>query len=89
MTDVFITELLMISIRTIALLVGPLLLTIIVVAILSNVLQTVTQIKDPSLAFVPKVVAATLVIVLAAPWFLQLLESYGRGMLSLISRGPM
>jgi flagellar biosynthetic protein FliQ len=89
MTDVFITELLMISIRTIALLVGPLLLTIIVVAILSNVLQTVTQIKDPSLAFVPKVVAATLVIVLAAPWFLQLIESYGRGMLSLISRGPM
>jgi flagellar biosynthetic protein FliQ len=89
MTDVFITELLMVSIRTIALLVGPLLLTIIVVAVLANVVQTVTQIKDPSLAFVPKVVAATLVLVLAAPWFLQILQSYGRGMLSLLARGPM
>lgn len=89
MTDIFIIELLQISLRTIALLVGPLLLTVMVVAVLANVLQTVSQIKDASLAFVPKVVAAAIVLVLAAPWFLQTLEAYGRGMLQLIGRGPM
>lgn len=89
MTDTFIIELLLVAVRTIALLVGPLLVTVMVVAVLTNVLQTVTQIKDASLAFVPKVVAATVVLIVAAPWFLQTLESFGRGMLSLIARGPM
>lgn len=89
MTDIFIIELLQISLRTIALLAGPLLLTVMVVAILANVAQTVTQIKDASLAFVPKVVAAAIVFLLAMPWFLQTLESFGRGMLQLIGRGPM
>jgi len=89
MTDTFIIEILLMCVRTIVLLVGPLLITVVVVAVLSNVLQTVTQIKDPSLAFVPKILAAGTVLVLAAPWFLQTLESLGRSMLSLIARGPM
>jgi flagellar biosynthetic protein FliQ len=89
MTDIFIIELLHASLRTIALLVGPLLITVMLVAVLTNVLQTVTQIKDASLAFVPKVVASALVFLLAAPWFLQTLKAFGRGMLQLIGRGPM
>jgi len=89
MTDILIIELLQVCLRTIALLVGPLLLTVMVVAILANVVQTVTQIKDASLAFVPKVVAASIILLLAAPWFLQILESFGRGMLQMIGRGPM
>ena len=89
MTDVFITELLMMCVRTILLLAGPLLISVIAVAILSNLLQTVTQIKDPSLAFVPKVVATTLVVIVAAPWYMQTLMTFGRTMFLLIGRGPM
>ena len=89
MSEVFIIELLVAMVRTISLLVGPLIAAVILVAILSNVLQTVTQIKDPALAFVPKIGAALVVLVVGAPWFLQLLRAFARNVLSLLSRGPM
>jgi flagellar biosynthetic protein FliQ len=89
MSEAVIVELLLMWVRTVALLAGPFMVTVVVVAVLSNVLQTVTQIKDPALAFVPKVIAAIVVLVLAAPWLLQVLESFTRGILELLAEGTM
>lgn len=89
MSEAFIIELLLSAIRTITLLVGPLILTVVIVAILSNVLQTVTQVKDPALAFVPKIASAAVVFILASPWFLQLLKAFARGIFAMLERGPM
>ncbi len=55
-----------------ALSAAPILLTAIIVGVLINILQTVTQIKDMSLTFVPKAAIAAVVMVLAMPWALTM-----------------
>ncbi len=55
---------------------APYLIAGVVVGILVNVLQTVTQLKDQSLTFVPKVVAAGVLGLLALPWEFNVVMSY-------------
>lgn len=51
---------------------APILLTAIIVGVLINILQTVTQIKDMSLTFVPKAAIAALVLTFTMPWALSM-----------------
>ena len=53
---------------TAAKLCAPVLISSIVVGILVNVFQTVTSLRDQSLTFVPKLVAAGVVFGLSLPW---------------------
>ena len=55
---------------------APVLLAAIVVGVAVGLLQSVTQIQEPTLSFVPKFVAIGLVIVVTGPWMLQELVSY-------------
>ncbi len=64
------------SLVTAAKLAAPYLIASVVVGILMNILQTVTQLKDQSLSFVPKVVAVGLVGLLALPWALNVIMAY-------------
>lgn len=67
----------------VALMLGlPLLGVIIVVGLVVSILQVVTQIQDPSIAFVPKLVAFVVALVLLAPWMLNRLTSYATSVLS-------
>jgi flagellar biosynthetic protein FliQ len=43
-----------------------------------SIFQAVTQINEATLAFVPKLVAAVAVLVLAGPWMLATLVEYIR-----------
>ncbi|RMD78853.1 MAG: flagellar biosynthetic protein FliQ [Lentisphaerae bacterium] len=49
---------------------------ILVVGIVSNILQTVTQIRDQAISFVPKVIAVGVTVVLCIPWFFAVLSKY-------------
>jgi flagellar biosynthetic protein FliQ len=54
---------------TTALLVSaPLLLAGLVVGVLISMFQAVTQINEMTLAFIPKIIATALVLLLAMPW---------------------
>jgi len=64
------------GIFTAAKMASPVLITAIVVGILVNVIQTITSIKDMSLTFVPKAVAAAAVMALTLPWGVQVMTSY-------------
>jgi flagellar biosynthetic protein FliQ len=55
----------------------PLLGVILVVGLLISVLQVVTQIQDPSISFVPKLVLFGIALALLAPWMISKLTSYG------------
>lgn len=59
------------------LLCAPLLGVVLMVGLLISVLQVVTQVQDPSISFVPKLVAFVVALVLLAPWMLGKLTSYG------------
>jgi flagellar biosynthetic protein FliQ len=57
---------------------APVLLTILVVGLVISVLQAATQINEPTLSFVPKVIATVAVLAVAGPWMLTLLVDYIR-----------
>lgn len=54
---------------------APLLLTPLVVGVVISILQVVTQIQEMSLTFVPKIVAAVAVLLVAGPWMLNCVVS--------------
>lgn len=54
----------------------PYLLSAVVVGILMNIFQTVTQLKDQSLSFIPKIVVIGVIGLLALPWEINLVLGY-------------
>jgi flagellar biosynthesis protein FliQ len=55
---------------------APLLVTGLAVGLVVSVFQTITQIQEQSLTFIPKIAATAVVIVVAGPWMLNQLLSY-------------
>jgi flagellar biosynthetic protein FliQ len=54
----------------------PVLAVSLVVGLLVSIFQAVTQLQEPTLSFIPKILAVVLVIVLAGPWMLNSLLSF-------------
>jgi flagellar biosynthesis protein FliQ len=55
---------------------APLLLTVLVVGLVVSIFQAATQINESTLSFVPKLVAAVVVMAVAGPWMLSTLVEY-------------
>lgn len=58
---------------------GPLLCTALVVGSLVSIVQTVTQVQEMTLVFVPKILAVMAVLAVAGAWMLEMLVSYSTG----------
>jgi flagellar biosynthesis protein FliQ len=54
----------------------PLLGVGLIVGVLISIIQAVTSIQEQTLAFIPKVVAMAIVLVVGGPWMLNQLLSY-------------
>lgn len=54
---------------------APILLSAIVVGLAISIIQSVTQIQEQTLTFVPKIFAALLVLIVAAPWMTNIFIS--------------
>ncbi|XVJ52281.1 MAG: flagellar biosynthetic protein FliQ [Vampirovibrio sp.] len=59
---------------------APLLITGLVVGTLVSLLQTVTQLQESTLTFVPKLLISGVVLVVMAPWMLQQLLGHTQKM---------
>jgi flagellar biosynthesis protein FliQ len=55
---------------------GPMLLTGLVIGLIVSILQSVTQIQEQSLSYIPKIVGVAVLVVLLGPWMLSQLVSY-------------
>ena len=64
------------TLKTTAILAGPLLASALVVGLLVSVFQAVTQINEATLTFIPKMIVVGLVLVLAAPWMLDVMNHF-------------
>jgi flagellar biosynthetic protein FliQ len=64
------------AMRLAVLLSAPLLLFGLVVGVLMNVLQAVTQITETTLAVVPKMAAMLLALIIFSPWMLDVLIDF-------------
>ncbi|MFD6438703.1 flagellar biosynthesis protein FliQ [Peribacillus sp. NPDC060186] len=65
---------------------GPLMLIALFVGLLVSVFQATTQIQEQTLAFVPKIVAVLLALILLAPWMLSHLLSYANEIFGNLNR---
>jgi len=64
------------TLKTMMLIAGPMLLAAMVIGIIVSVLQAITQINEATLTFIPKMIAIILVLVIMAPWMLEVLQNY-------------
>lgn len=55
---------------------APILITVLLVGVAVSVFQAATQINEATLSFVPKVVAAVVVMAIAGPWMVTTLVEY-------------
>lgn len=55
---------------------APVLIVILVVGLVVSVFQAATQINESTLSFVPKIIAAVLVLSVAGPWMMGTLVDY-------------
>jgi flagellar biosynthetic protein FliQ len=61
---------------------SPVLLVTLVVGLTISIFQAATQINDPSLSFIPKVLAVLTTFALAGPWMLTVMTDYMRRVLT-------
>ncbi len=55
---------------------APMLLTVLVVGLVVSIVQAATQLHEATLSFVPKLIAAVVVMAVAGPWMLTTLVEY-------------
>ncbi len=58
----------------------PVLLTALLVGLIVSVLQAATQVTDPTLSFVPKILAVLLAMAITGPWMIQMLVDFAETM---------
>lgn len=63
---------------------APLLITGLVVGTLVSLVQTVTQLQESTLTFVPKLLVSGLVLIFMAPWMLQQMLQHTQKMFALM-----
>lgn len=63
---------------------GPVLIFTLVVGLLVSVFQTVTSVNEATLAFVPKIIAAMIAIIVFFPWMMGYLADFTRELFAMI-----
>ncbi|WP_010269536.1 flagellar biosynthesis protein FliQ [Paenibacillus senegalensis] len=64
------------AVYTILLISAPMLVIAIVVGLIISIFQATTQIQEQTLAFVPKIVAVLLAVLLFGPWILTTMVDF-------------
>jgi flagellar biosynthesis protein FliQ len=60
---------------------APLLGVTLIVGLCVSVLQVVTQVQEMSLTYIPKIIAAVLVLVIFGPWMLKRLLAFSASLI--------
>ncbi len=76
MSHAVIVDLLRNALLLVLMMAGPMLIAAAVVGLIISVLQTVTQVQEQTISFVPKLLAVGAVFLLALPWMLQAMTKY-------------
>ena len=85
MTEQMAVEICKEAVWTTLLVAAPMLIAGLVVGIVVSLFQSVTQIHEMTLTFIPKILAVVFVLILALPWIIRILLSYTAELFSLIS----
>lgn len=75
------------ALTVLVLIAGPFLLAELVVGLVMALLQTATQLQESVLAFVPKLVVAVVLLVLAGPYLLDRINQFSTEAITVAARG--
>ncbi|NLY76970.1 MAG: flagellar biosynthesis protein FliQ [Tissierellia bacterium] len=64
------------AIRTVLMMASPMLISSLVIGLLISIIQSVTQIQEATLSFVPKIIAVLLTLVIFGPWILNIITEF-------------
>lgn len=68
--------------RVAVMIAGPVLITVLLVGLIVSLFQAATQINEMTLSFIPKVIAALVVIVVAGPYFIETIVNFTKTILT-------
>jgi flagellar biosynthetic protein FliQ len=60
---------------------GPFLIVVLMIGFIVGMFQSVTQLQEQTLSFVPKLIGAAFVIALSGSWMLDELVSFSQGLM--------
>ncbi len=80
MTEELILKLAKETLKTTTMLAAPMLLGALIIGLIVSVLQAITQINEATLTFIPKMVVVGFILLLSAPWMLDVLSTFTTGL---------
>lgn len=84
MTSEMVVQLARRSFETILFLSAPLLGFSLIVGLLVSIFQTVTSINEATLAFVPKIIAVMVAMIIFFPWMMSYMTDFTREIFAII-----
>ncbi len=85
MTPDTVVELGQMSIKTVLLVAGPMLMSGMIVGLLISIFQAATHINEMTMTFVPKIITVFVVMVLSLPWIINQLTTFTIGIFDRIA----
>lgn len=76
MTPEIVTGIFVNAIKTAILLAAPMLLSGLVIGLLVSLFQSVTQLNEMTMTFIPKMLVVALALLMFFPWMLQLMIDF-------------
>lgn len=73
------------AISTVIFTAAPMLVISLAVGLIVSVIQAVTQIQEATLAFVPKILAVFISLLIFGPWIIKLITEFASGLLANIN----
>lgn len=70
------------ALMTMLLVAAPVMLAGLVVGVIVSILQAATQVQEQTLAFVPKILAMLLTVLLLMPWMIGMVVEFTRTLLT-------
>ncbi|MBB3083167.1 flagellar biosynthesis protein FliQ [Geodermatophilus sabuli] len=86
MSDADVTEIAVHTMLVAAKVAAPILLTALLVGFLISLFQAATQIQEPTLSFVPKIIAVAIALLVTGNWVLSELTSFTQGLFEMLPR---
>jgi flagellar biosynthetic protein FliQ len=85
MSQEFVIELARTTLYYTAIISAPILVVGLIIGLVVSVFQTVTQIREMTLTFIPKIVAVMLMLIFSIPWMINKFVEYMHYIMNIIS----
>lgn len=76
MTEQMIIEIGKSALETSAIVASPMLIGALVIGLCISIMQAITQINEATLTFIPKIAVVMIVMLIAAPWMLDIVSKF-------------